>query len=221
MTDSRRVVILGGHGKVALIVAPLLTQLGFEIDAVIRNPEHRSAVELPGVTAVVLDIETASVDDLTAVFSGAFAVVFSAGAGGGNPARTRAVDFEAATRAVRAAETAGVKRFVMVSYAGSGSDLERLDPDNSFYPYAKAKSDADEFLRASTLDYTILGPGMLTLEPATARVTVLGSDNRPTDTSTSRANVAAMIAHVLANNAAIRQTVDFVDGPTPILSVVT
>ena len=51
----------------------------------------------------------------------------------------------------------------MVSYASAGVDLDRVDPDSSFYPYVQAKHGADEHLRASSLNYTILGPGGLTL----------------------------------------------------------
>ena len=109
------------------------------------------------------------------------AVVFSAGAGGGNPARTYAVDRDAAIRVIDAAAQAGVKRFVMVSYFGAGPD-HGVPPDNSFFPYAEAKAAADAHLRDSDLDWTVLGPGRLTLEPAT------GTDRgRPGERVRSRA----------------------------------
>lgn len=173
MTDTNRVVILGGHGKVALHAAGKLKAAGYAVDSVIRDPEQSNDVEAAGGNPVVLDIERASVDQLASLFSGADAIVFSAGAGGGDPARTHAVDYEAATRAMAAAEQAGVTRFIMVSYAAAGTDVHRLDPQDSFYPYARAKHDADAKLRETTLDYTILGPGLLTTEPATARLTLV------------------------------------------------
>ena len=101
-------------------------------------------------------------------------MVFSAGAGGGNPARTYAVDRDAAIRVIDAAGQAGVRRFVMVSYFGAGPD-HGVSQDNSFFPYAEAKAAADAHLRASDLDWTVLGPGRLTLEPATGRIAV-GAD---------------------------------------------
>lgn len=222
MGSEKRVVILGGHGKVALLAAPRLVDAGFSVDAVIRNPEHSSDVAETGGNPVVLDMEQASTEEFARLFEGAYAVVFSAGAGGGNPERTNAVDYEAASRAIDASGEAGVHKFVMVSYATVNADLDRVDPSDSFYPYVRAKHDADAHLRASGLDYTILGPGMLTLEPATETVTIADADGKvdgtwPTqNNATSRENVAAVITYVLAHNAATRQTVNFYDGDTPL-----
>lgn len=222
MANTNRVVIMGGHGKVALLAADKLQAANYVVDSIIRNPSHSDDVRSAGGNPVVLDIERASTDELASVFSGADAVVFSAGAGGGNPARTHAVDYEAATRAMAAADQAGVRRFIMVSYAGADVDVHRLDPQHSFYPYAKAKHDADAKLRESTLDYTILGPGLLTTEPATGKLTRVedtGHDWPDDKRVTSRKNVAEVIAHVIKTYSAVRQTVSFYDGDTPIAEV--
>lgn len=219
MSDTNRIVLIGGHGKVGLLAAGTLRAAGYSVDSVIRNPDHGDDVRRAGGNPVVLNIESASVDALASAFTGARAVVFSAGAGGGSPQRTRAVDYESAVRAMQAAEQAGVPRFVMVSYAGAATDVHRLDPTDSFYTYAKAKHDADAKLRESALDYTILGPGLLTLEPATAKIVRIGTSGTdlPEDKRvTSRANVAEVIAHVVRTGAANRQTVDFYDGETPV-----
>lgn len=224
MSDSKRIVIIGGHGKVALLAAPKLSAAGYRVDSIIRNPDHAGSVRAAGGHPVELDIESADVDAMTDVFEGASAVVFSAGAGGGNPQRTRAVDYEAATRAMQAAEQAGVKRFVMVSYAGADKAVHQLDPTDSFYPYAKAKHDADAKLRESALDWTILGPALLTLEPATSKIQradTAGTDWSEDKQVTSRDNVAEVITHVISTGAATRQTVDFYDGDTPIAEAIT
>jgi uncharacterized protein YbjT (DUF2867 family) len=155
-------------------------------------------------------------------------VVFSAGAGGGNPARTKAVDQEAAIRTMDAAAQAGVSRYVMVSYARSQVDIHQLDPESSFYPYAAAKHHADNHLRGTELDYTILGPGALTTEPATQKITVVDADNAAEASSkggkeavsTSRENVAEVISHVLTADVARRSTVNFFDGETPIADAI-
>lgn len=221
MTDTQRVVILGGHGKVALLAAGKLKAAHYAVDSIIRNAGHGEDVRQAGGNPVVLDIEAASVNEMASAFSGAAAIVFSAGAGGGNPKRTHAVDYEAATRAMAAAERAGVKRFVMVSYAGAGEDIHRLDPQDSFYPYARAKHDADAKLRDSALDYTILGPGLLTTGPGTGNLTrVEDAGDWPDDRRVaSRENVAEVIAHVIGAGAAIRTTVNFYDGETPMADV--
>lgn len=223
MNNQKRVVIIGGHGKVALLAAPKLKAAGYAVDSIIRNPGHSDDVRDAGANPVVVDIESADVNAMAAAFEGAAAVVFSAGAGGGNPQRTHAVDYEAATRAIQAAEQTGVKRFVMVSYAGADKDVHRLDPSDSFYAYAKAKHDADAKLRESTLNYTILGPALLTLEPASSRIqrTETAGPDWPDDKRiTSRENVAEVITHVIRTGAASRQTVNFYDGDTPIAEAI-
>ena len=223
MTDQNKIVIIGGHGKVALLAAPKLRAAGYAVDSIIRNPGHGDAVRDAGANPVVLDIESADVDAMAAAFKGATAIVFSAGAGGGNPQRTHAVDYEAAARAMQAAGQAGVKRFVMVSYAGADTDVHRLDPSDSFYPYANAKHDADAKLRESALDWTILGPGLLTLEPASGKIQrteAVGADFPDDRRVTSRDNGAEVIAHVIKTGAASRQTVNFYDGDVPIAEAI-
>ncbi|WP_209373485.1 SDR family oxidoreductase [Brevibacterium renqingii] len=227
MSDSARVVILGGHGKIALLAAPKIKAAGFSVDSVIRNPQQSADVEATGANPVVLDMEAADTQALADVFSGAEAVVFSAGAGGGDPARTKAVDLDAAKRSIDAAVQAGVKRFVIVSYSSAGVDLDRVDPESSFYPYVQAKHGADEHLRASSLDYTILGPGGLTLEPSTGKVLIAdaagdldGKRPDPDVRVTSRELVADVITHVISASAAVRETVNFYDGQTPIAEAI-
>ncbi|WP_313810501.1 SDR family oxidoreductase [Glutamicibacter sp.] len=219
MTETPRVVILGGHGKVALLAAPKLIARGFSVDSLIRKQEQAPAVQATGANPVVLDIEHAGVDELAAAFEGAAAVVFSAGAGGGDPLRTNAVDYESAVRAVRAAKQSGVDRFVMVSYSRALVDVDVLEPSHSFYPYAKAKHRADAVLRDSGLDYTILGPGALTLEPGTGKITVADAQGKldglaPESTSTSRENVAEAIALVVGEHLLSSDTANFFDGVT-------
>lgn len=218
MTQQQRIVIIGGHGKVALHAAGDLQKAGYSVDSIIRKAEQRETVRAAGGNPVVLDIESATVEDLAAAFKGAQAVVFSAGAGGGNPERTHAVDYEAAIRSMQAAEQAKVKRFIMVSFAGAENYTELFDPSDAMFTYGKAKHDADAKLRESTLDYTILGPGLLTLEPATGKIQrAEEAADWPDDKRvTSRENVAKVIAHVIKDNTAVRQTLEFYDGETPI-----
>ena len=203
------IVIVGGHGKVALHLARILTDRGDEVTSVFRNPDHTDDVSATGARPVVADIENLDTAALAAVLAGHDAVVFSAGAGGGNPARTYAVDRDAAIRTIDAAGQAGVRRFVMVSYFGAGPD-HGVPEDNPFFHYAEAKAAADAHLRASDLDWTVLGPGRLTLEPATGRIAI-GIDGEVT-----REDVALVAAAVLNNDATIGRTIEFSNGDLPI-----
>ncbi|GMA39241.1 SDR family oxidoreductase [Mobilicoccus caccae] len=211
-----RITIIGGHGKVALRLAPLLVSRGEEVTSVIRNPDHAEEVAATGATPQVADIETLDRAGFAELFSGVDAVVWSAGAGGGSPERTYAVDRDAATTSMDAAADAGVPRYVMVSYFGAGPD-HGVPQDDAFFPYADAKSAADAHLEQSSLDWTILRPSRLTLEDGTGRIEsgpgVQGGE-------VSRDDVAAVAAAVLADNAAIGRIIEFNDGDTPIEDVV-
>lgn len=208
-----RVVILGGHGKIALKLANLLSADGVEVDSVVRNPDHIADVAEAGAAGVVADIESATVDSLAAVIAGHDAVVFSAGAGGGSPERTYAVDRDAAIRAVDAAAAAGVARFVLVSYFGASLD-HGVPQDNSFHAYAQAKAEADGYLRASDREWTIVAPSSLTLESGTGLIETAASG--ATAGEVSRDDVAAVLAAVLRTPATIGCTIEFNDGDTPI-----
>lgn len=203
-----KVIIIGGHGKVALLATPLLVGAGHEVDAVIRNPEHQEDVAATGAASVVADVESLDVDQLTTLLRGHDVVIWSAGAGGGNPARTYAVDRDAAIRTMAAAERAGARRFVMVSYFGARPD-HGVDPSNGFFPYAEAKAAADEHLRGTTLDWTVLGPSRLTLKEPTGRI---GLDADAGEVS--RGNVALVIAQTVADDSTIHRTIRFNDGST-------
>ena len=210
--------IIGGHGKIALRAARILTEHGDSVTSLIRNPDHADDVEEVGAVPTVLDIESADVDALVEVFTGTDAVIFSAGAGGGNPDRTYAVDRDAAIRSMDAAQAAGVERYIIVSYDGAGPN-HGVDPASSFYPYAEAKAAADEHLRESALKWTILGPGKLTLDEPTDTIGV-GEDKRE-DRNTSRGNVAAVIAACLRRPDTEHRMIEFSDGPTPIGEALT
>ncbi|MCE1179642.1 MAG: NAD(P)H-binding protein [Micrococcales bacterium] len=207
-----KIAIIGGHGKIALLLAPLLAEAGHEVTSLIRNPDHAGDVEAAGATALVHDIEGSDVAAIASAISGHDAVIWSAGAGGGSPARTKAVDHEAAVRSMEAAAQAGARRYVMVSYLGSRPD-HGVPQDNPFWHYAEAKAAADKALRATDLDWTILGPGTLTLEPPTGRIELSPS---PTADNVPRADVAAVAAAVVDDPRSYRQTIPFNTGDTPI-----
>ena len=207
-----RIAVIGGHGKVALRLSPLLKAAGHEVTAWVRNPDHGSEVEESGATALVADVEQLSTGEIAERLRGFDAVVWSAGAGGGNPARTYAVDRDAAIRSMSAAEEAGAKRYVMVSYFGAGPH-HGVPQDNPFFPYADAKAAADAHLRSTGLDWTILGPSSLTDEPGTGRVE---TGEGVSASSVSREDVAAVAAYALDLPATIGRTIDFNNGATPI-----
>jgi uncharacterized protein YbjT (DUF2867 family) len=210
-----RILIFGGHGKVALLLAPLLVARGDEVTSVIRNPAHAADVAATGAMPRVADVESLSEAELAELVADQDALVWSAGAGGGDPARTAAVDRDAAIRSMDAAVAAGVRRYVMVSYFGARPD-HGVQPGDPFFAYAEAKAAADEHLRASGLAATILGPSALTLDEPTGRIDVDATTSR----SVSRADVAAVVAAALAEDATIGRTIRFNSGEVPIVEAI-
>ncbi|MEV4688109.1 NAD(P)H-binding protein [Microbacterium sp. LWH3-1.2] len=206
-----RILIFGGHGKVALLLEPLLVAQGHTVTAVIRNGAHEAAVAATGAQPLVADVEALHLDQLVNIVAGNDVVVWSAGAGGGNPSRTYAVDRDAAIRSMDAAAAADVLRYVMVSWVGSRAD-HGIASDASFFPYADAKWAADAHLAAGALDWTILAPGTLTLDPPTGRI-ALDPENGG---AVPRADVAAVIAAAIADDSTIGRTIRFGAGDETI-----
>lgn len=211
-----RILIVGGHGKVALLLAPLLTASGHEVTSLIRNRDHADDVASTGASPLVADVEQRGVDAITGHLAGQDAVVWSAGAGGGNPTRTYAVDRDAAIRTMDAAAAAGVERYVMVSYFGAGPD-HGVPPDNSFFAYAEAKAAADAHLMATDLAWTILKPSGLTLDPGTGMIDV----DSATPGRVPREDVARVAAAVLDRPGTAGTSIAFNTGTTPIHAALT
>jgi uncharacterized protein YbjT (DUF2867 family) len=209
-----RVVIAGGHGKIALLLERLLAGRGDQAVGLIRNPAQVADVQQAGAEAVVCDLETASADDVAALLSGADAVVFAAGAGPGSGVpRKDSVDRGASVLMADAAQRAGVRRFVQVSSMGAGQPPSP-DSDEVFAAYLTAKTAAEDDLRSRDLDWTILRPGGLTDAPPAGRVR-LAAPPVPGG-SVSRADVAAVIAGLLDDPGSRHLTLELVSGDTPV-----
>lgn len=221
------ITIIGGHGKVALLAAPLLNEAGHTVRSVIRKSEQSADIEAVGATPVVADVEQLDAAAIAELVSGSDAVIWSAGVGGGDDERTWALDRDASIRTMKAVQQAGVRRFVMVSYFNSrliDGEFPGVDKSDAMYAYFNAKSQADEYLRTETeLEWTVLGPSALTLEPASRKITVVptGEASAGEVPETSRENVAAVIEAVLEQPETFAKTLNFHDGDTPIAEAIT
>ncbi len=211
-----KVLIIGAHGKIARLASTRLSAAGEVVSGAIRKPEQSDDIRESGAEPVLADVENLSVEELVDVVDGHDVVVWSAGAGGGSPERTYAVDRDAAIRTIDAASRSGVSRFVMVSYFGAGPD-HGVPEDNDFYAYAQAKTEADEHLAKSDLDWTILRPSSLTDEPGTGGVE---TGDGVEASQVARATVADVIAAVVAQPQATGGlTLAFNDGDRRVADV--
>jgi uncharacterized protein YbjT (DUF2867 family) len=203
------VVIVGGHGKIALRLEKLLAERGDSPRGIIRKTEQADDLEAIGAEPIVLDIENVEISDAIA---GADAVVFAAGAGpGSGPARKRTVDYGGAVALMEAALAHDIRRYVMVSSIGADRPERWTD---RMRPYFEAKADADRIVSESGLDYTIVRPGGLTDDPGTGGVEV--AEHLERRGRVSRDDVAAVIAEVLRADNTIGKSFDLLEGDTPI-----
>jgi uncharacterized protein YbjT (DUF2867 family) len=202
------VLVAGGHGKVARHLIRVLAAAGHTARGLVRNPAHVADLEADGGAGVVCDLER---EDVRPHVEGADAVVFAAGAGpGSGPERKRTVDYGAAAKCVEAAEELGVRRFVIVSSIGAH------DPEGgpeAMRPYLRAKAEADERVRASSLAWTIVRPGSLTDEPGTGLVDVSAEMGRRGPVP--RADVALVLFETLGEPGTAGLTFELFAGSEP------
>ncbi|GAB2979902.1 NAD(P)H-binding protein [Amycolatopsis acidiphila] len=212
-----RVVIAGGHGNIALRLARQLAANGDQAVGIIRNPAHAADLRDSSAEPVVLDLESATTDEVAEALRGADAAVFAAGAGpGSGTARKDTVDRGAAALFGAAAELAGVRRHVQIGSMGVGRP-PRPGTDEVFAAYLRAKEAAEEDLRNRDLDWTILRPGRLTDDPATGEVHLADSVDYG---EISREDVASVIVAILEEGRTFRRTLEVVGGNTPIAEAV-
>jgi uncharacterized protein YbjT (DUF2867 family) len=209
IVEPVNVVIVGGHGKIAMRLAKILADRGDSPRGIIRHTEQAPDLEAIGAEPIVIDIENVEIDDGVA---GSDAVVFAAGAGpGSGPARKRTVDYGGAVQLADAANTHGIRRYLMVSAIGANHP-ERWSKDMG--PYYEAKADADKYVEESGLDYTIVRPGRLTDDPGTGKVDL--GDGPGGTGSVTRDDVALVLAEVLSADNTIGKGFDLLNGDTPV-----
>ena len=210
-----RIAIAGGHGQIALRLAKILSERGDQAIALIRNPDHAADVRQSGAEPAVVDLEQASGEVVAQAIAGAEAVVFAAGAGpGSGPERKETMDYGGAVKLIEAAKQAGVGRYVIVSSMGADPDAPG---DDTFSVYLRAKGRADDAVRASGLDWTVVRPGGLTNDAGTGRIKLGESLPRG---QVTRDDVAAVLAAVLDSPNTIGRTVDLTSGDTAVAEAV-
>ena len=216
-----RIAVAGAHGQIGRRLGRLLSGRGDTVVGIVRNPAHEADVVADGMQPVVLDLESASVDDVSAVVAGTDAVVFAAGAGpGSGAARKDTVDRAAAVLLADSAERAGVPGYLLVSSMGVDLVADGGTPtgvDEVFVAYLRAKRAAEEDLLAREgLRVTVLRPGSLTDDPGTGQVTLAPSVESG---SVPRDDVAAVLVALLdqPRNGAV---LELVGGSTPVADAV-
>ncbi|MEU0069639.1 SDR family oxidoreductase [Streptomyces sp. NPDC006332] len=207
-----RIVIAGGHGQIALRLERLLAARGDEVAGIIRRAEQGDDLRQAGAEPVLLDLESASVEEVAERLRGADAVVFAAGAGPGSGVdRKDTVDRGAAVLFADAAVRAGVRRYVVVSSMGADPAHQG---DGVFDVYLRAKGEADAYVTGlDGLDWTVLRPGSLTNDAGTGLVRLEAHTGRG---AVTRDDVAAVLAELLDTSATAGLVLELVGGSTPV-----
>lgn len=212
-----RIAVVGGNGQVARHLHPVLVARGDVPVALVRSESQRAGLEALGAEVRLLDIEADGPDRFAAAFEGCDAVLFAAGGGpDGNIERKRTVDLEGSLKSIEGARAAGVSRFVQVSSIGVDDEIP-ADTAPVWRAYVEAKRDADVALRSSDLAWTVLRPGRLTDDAPTGTVE-LGVDVGRGDIT--RADVAAVLAALLADDRTVGRQWNLVEGEHPVTDAV-
>ena len=204
-----KVLIAGANGKIGRHLVRLLADNGHLCRAMVRDPAQEWELrELGAHEVVVADLE----DDCRAALISCDAVVFTAGSGAHTgPDKTVDVDQNGAIGLIDQAREMGVDRFVIVS------SMRADDPDSGpehMRHYFIAKGNADDHLRASGLDYTIVRPGKLTEAAATGKVRI--AERLDGFAEIPREDVAAVLLAVLETPAAAGAEFDLLAGERTI-----
>lgn len=202
------IVIAGGHGRIALRLARILSARGDRVRGLIRNPAQADDLRAAGAEPVICDLESQA--DIADAVGRADAAVFAAGAGPGSGAeRKLTMDRDGALKLIAAAKANGIARFLMISTFHA----DEPRGDEVFQTYMRAKAEADAALRESGLDCTIIRPGRLTDDPGTGRISLAP---RLKGADVPRDDVAALLAACLTDPRTIGRQWELTRGDTPI-----
>ncbi|SKB29986.1 Uncharacterized conserved protein YbjT, contains NAD(P)-binding and DUF2867 domains [Salegentibacter holothuriorum] len=201
---KKNVLVAGANGSTGRIIIDILKESEkYQPIAMLRKQEQKEHFEKENVAAVLGDLE----EDLNETVKGANKVIFAAGSGG---KKVIEVDQEGAKRFTDAAKNAGVEKFVMLSSMGADNPTISKELEG----YLRAKGNADDYLRKSGLDYTIVRPGALTDKDGSGKIQL--KEKLEKQESISRANVARTLVEVLDDDVKQNQIFEILDGETPI-----
>ena len=169
--SGKRILIFGGTRRTGLEIARLLGQRGDAVVGVARDTSDTSALEQTGARIVTAD--AFDPEGLTTAVKNAdcTAAICSLGNTAG---AERKVDFEGVRNAIDAAVDAGIKRFILITAVGCGESRPALSERAVQFlgKVCELKTQGEDYLRESGLDWTIVRPGGLSSEPATGTATL-------------------------------------------------
>ncbi len=206
-----KVLVIGANGQVGKKVVKKLLDHNHEVLAMIRDEQQKGPLEAKGAKTVVADLE----HDFSHAYKDHLdAVIFTAGSGGDTGKdKTVAVDLQGARASINEAVKHHVPRYIMISALGA-NNAKNMPADMQHY--FVAKSEADQHLVQSALNYTIFRPGLLTHEAGNGSVKAAESLEDYGDRKTSRDNLATAVVEALNKRNTHKKVIEIVDGNTPV-----
>lgn len=166
----KNIFIYGITGDIGHRVALMLTESGFSVSGVVRDPAKQRRLKDEGITAVLGNIETATIEQHSEWLKNVDVVLYSAGANSNEEKKIEAVDYLGVVNSSMAAVLEKVGKFLLVSaFPEAGRARMR---DEGFETYMKYKKQADTHLVSTKLDWTIIRPGRFSDSPATGKIIV-------------------------------------------------
>jgi len=194
------ILVVGGTGRLGRAVVPLLVQGGHRVRIMARGTSQPFAAPVSdGVELFRGDL--GSEPDCREAVAGCTEVVFAASGFGAKDTDPRTVDRDGAIRMVHAAAAAGVRHMVMMSMHGAAL--------NGPIDYLRCKAAAEDALRSSGMDWTVIRMGSLLEQrlvimgdplESKGKVPVFGSGAAPM-TYTSVQDAAALVVRALKDPA--------------------
>lgn len=208
-----KVLVVGANGQIGKHLVTLLKDHpSFEVKAMIRNEKQASFFEELRAETVVVDLEQ-DIPVIATAMDSVDAVVFTAGSGAHTGKdKTILVDLDGAVKTIEAAKQKEIQRFIMISSFDTRREAIQ-SASRSFAPYVAAKHYADDWLRRTDLNYTIIHPGRLTNETGTGLVELAPEVERG---DIPREDVARVIVATLENETTIGKEFQVVTGSTTI-----
>ncbi|PTU84873.1 oxidoreductase [Staphylococcus pasteuri] len=207
------ILVIGANGGVGSKLVDQLKEDNVDFTAGVRKDKQVSELENNDIKALNIDVENDSIEDLTNKFQSFDKVIFSVGSGGSTGAdKTFYVDLDGAVKTIKASEKASIKHYVMVSTYDSRR--EAFDASGDLKPYTIAKHYADDYLRHSDLNYTIVHPGGLKDDAGTGKIKAdLYFDSYST---IPREDVARVLKYVVTSDKFSNQEFQILSGESTI-----
>lgn len=202
-TSKENVLVAGANGTTGKLIVSYLDQSQYYNPvAMVRKQEQQKQFKIQGIDTVLGDLEK----DLSKVVKGIDKVIFAAGSGGDTgPEKTIDVDQEGAKRLIDASKDVEVKKFIMLS----SINADNPESSESLRHYLEAKRKADNYLKNSGLNYTIVRPGTLKNEEGTRKIEAALDVEHG---EVTRDDVAYTLVHVLNDDVAQNAVFEMVEG---------